>query len=463
MPSSLALALTLALVFYGFLVERQRNPSVSVAAWIPTLWLILIGTRFASQWIALGTGPSLPQDPADGSPVDQAVFLGLYVLAVFVLIRRRIALSALLSNNVWLFLFLGYCLLSVLWSEYPWTALKRWVKVTEHLAMVLVVLTEADRLHAIDAVLRRFAYFALAMSVCFIKYFPQLGRGFDLWTGKAVNTGVTTDKNALGHLIVIGGTYLILRLLIRDNGTPESRAKTLWLLDLLMLAFAVWLLSLADAKTALVCFFGATAVIFMLSRPTFRGRPGRVLALLTLAVGAFAIFETLFELSTDAITALNRTPTLTDRTLVWNDVLSVKNNWLIGTGFESFWLGPRAEALWDKYWWRPNQAHNGYIETYINLGAAGVALLLAAIASAFVKALRTLPSDPIFGCWRLALLIAIVIFNYTDATFKAVHVLYFTFFLVALEYPPALPHDHSTSMADRLDPATYEPTHSTLS
>src|SRR5262245_12945831 len=31
-------------------------------------------------------------------------------------------------------------------------------------------------------------------------------------------------------------------------------------------------------------------------------------------------------------------------------------------------------ALWAKWWRQPNQAHNGYIETYLNLGPAGVFL-----------------------------------------------------------------------------------------
>jgi hypothetical protein len=43
-----------------------------------------------------------------------------------------------------------------------------------------------------------------------------------------------------------------------------------------------------------------------------------------------------------------------------------------------------------------------------------------------------------------ALIVAIALFNYTDATFKALHVLYFTFFLVVI----------ATERAPSMHPAT---------
>jgi len=164
-------------------------------------------------------------------------------------------------------------------------------------------------------------------------------------------------------------------------------------------------------------------------------RPRNVIILAFAGLLLFGTLDILFDLRDTGIQALGRDPTLTDRTFVWADVLKVDNNFLIGTGFESFWLGPRAEALWLKYWWRPNQAHNGYIETFINLGAVGVGLLVVAIAAAFQKIMVTVPKDRYLGPIRFALLVCILILNYTDATFKALHLLYFVFFLIAIEYP----------------------------
>jgi len=426
MPPFLALALTFFLILYAFALEHRRNTDVSNALWIPFLWIALIGTRFASQWLNLGAAAQAE------NLLDQIVFLALYACAALVLIRRRISIRAFMANNRWLALFLIYCLLSVLWSDYPWTALKRWIKVTEHVAMVLVVLSEPNVGQAIDALLRRFSYLALALSVCFMKYFPEISRGFDQWTGEAINLGVTTDKNALGHICVISGMFLASVLLAKELGRG---GKQLLYLDVLMAAFTVWLLTIADAKTALVCFLVGVLVIILVTKTAVGKTPRRVLVSLVLGVALFGLLEATFDLRAHVIEMLGRDATLTDRTLVWEDVLAVKNNPIVGTGFESFWLGAREEALWAKYWWRPNQAHNGLIETYINLGVLGVLLLVGAIAAAFYKTLNSLASDPVYGPMRLALLIAILFFNYTDATFKAVHVLYFLFFLIAIDYP----------------------------
>ena len=137
MPPVLALALTACLLVFSFAVERKRNLEVTGAIWIPFLWLVFIATRFPSEWLTLSSGG---RAGSEGSPVDQAVFLGLYAAAVVVLIRRRVSVMEFIASNKWLAVFLIYCLLSILWSDYPWTALKRWIKVTEHVAMVLVVI-----------------------------------------------------------------------------------------------------------------------------------------------------------------------------------------------------------------------------------------------------------------------------------------------------------------------------------
>jgi hypothetical protein len=87
----------------------------------------------------------------------------------------------------------------------------------------------------------------------------------------------------------------------------------------------------------------------------------------------------------NAVTLLGRNATLTDRTEVWELALRLQPNPILGAGFESFWLGQRLEDLWSKFWGKPNQAHNGYIETYLNLGLIGLVILFAPILATFRK------------------------------------------------------------------------------
>ena len=75
---------------------------------------------------------------------------------------------------------------------------------------------------------------------------------------------------------------------------------------------------------------------------------------------------------------MGKDPTLTGRTETWKILLSQPINPWVGTGFESFWLGDRLRKIWDMKFYENfyiNEAHNGYIEVYLNLGLVGASLM----------------------------------------------------------------------------------------
>jgi O-antigen ligase len=144
-----------------------------------------------------------------------------------------------------------------------------------------------------------------------------------------------------------------------------------------------------------------------------------------------------FHISDQVIALLGRDPTLTDRTLVWKAVLQTDINPIIGTGFESFWIGERQERISSLFSFEINQAHNGYLETYINLGLVGLFLMLALIVSAFLKGSRSLLYNFEFGRFRMGFLAAFVLYNWTEAAFKALHPMWFVFYIIAIDYPKA--------------------------
>ena len=54
--------------------------------------------------------------------------------------------------------------------------------------MALIVLTEPDPEEALTRLMKRCAYVVVPVSILFIKYYPQLGRAFDPWTGTNEHT-----------------------------------------------------------------------------------------------------------------------------------------------------------------------------------------------------------------------------------------------------------------------------------
>src|SRR5438309_3443333 len=124
MSSQLALLFTLAFIAFLFVRDWRERPPITGALWIPLLWLVIIGSRNVSEWIGFGGATSL----VDGSPLDSTIYLSLELAGLIVLFRRRVSLSKVVSENPWFALFFLYGVLSILWSDFPFVAAKRWTK-----------------------------------------------------------------------------------------------------------------------------------------------------------------------------------------------------------------------------------------------------------------------------------------------------------------------------------------------
>jgi O-antigen ligase len=125
------------------------------------------------------------------------------------------------------------------------------------------------------------------------------------------------------------------------------------------------------------------------------------------------------EISNWIIEGLGRSKDLTTRVPMWELLLKMNTNPLIGVGYESFWSGVRFDHIWRQF---PGiiQAHNGYLDLYLNIGAIGLLLLLISIADGFAAAIKELESDYATSLLRVAFIIAVVLNNWTEATIKPV-------------------------------------------
>ncbi|MGR9107677.1 MAG: O-antigen ligase family protein [Gammaproteobacteria bacterium] len=433
MSPSVATLLTVSFISYLFFLDYRNQSKVDVALWLPVLWMAIIGSRFPTQWLNLGSENRVE---AEGGLIDVVYFLTLIILGIRVLVRRRLEIGKLTKNNIWVVAFFLFCFMSIAWSDFPLVAFKRFVKVLGHPVMALIIVTDANPPQALTVVMKRCAYLFMPLSVLFIKYYPQYGRGFDAWTGEAYNNGIMLNKNELGYGCMVYGIFFCWKLLTaRGIEDPKTKRKEILLSTGFIFGIG-WLLFMARSSTSLVTFIVGGLTIGLIALPMVSKRFIGSYLIMVLAVAGFA--EWSFDIREKIIELLGEDPTLTDRTIVWADCLALVDNPVFGAGFESFWLGPRLDILWAKWWWQPNQAHNGYIETYLNLGGIGVFLLAGMIYSTFRKSSRQLLTDFDFGRLRLGYLFAIILYNYTEATFKAVHLVWTIFHIIALDYPQSI-------------------------
>jgi O-antigen ligase len=432
MPPPLALLLTTLGVLVLFRLDSRAYGRLG-ALWIPVIWLVLSGSRFLGQWLAILQGGSADAPDAmleDGSAIDRVVFSALIILGILVLRQRRVRVRDVVRSNVFLSAFLLYCFLAIFWSDFPYVALKRYIKVIGHPVMALIVLTEPDVTVGLRRLMKSVGIVLVAYSITLIKYFPQVGRGFDTWTGSPVNRGVSTTKNELGYVCMVFGLFFLWNLLnvrlIEDRSTRRDEL----LVSGLFLGSVVWLLMQAQSATSTACLVGGGLLMVLLQSRLVSKRYIWLYAVVGLLI--LGMVQSFVNLSTVVMEAFGRDATLTDRTEVWADVLRLAPNPLIGAGFESFWLGPRLDQLHAKWWWKPTQAHNGYIETYLNLGWIGVALFAGMFLWTLWRAGRQLVERFEIGQFQLVLLVILAVYNITEATFKGIHPLWTLFTIAAL-------------------------------
>src|SRR5688572_7034436 len=418
-----------SVLFYSVMVwllrAQSKGPRVSAALWLATLDFAFAASKPVTFWLYgndyIYTDPSI----IEGDPINRTTLVLLFVAGLGVLIHRRIHVGRIIALNPALVVLMLYLAVSVMWSDDPLIALKRYFREIGHIIMVLVVLTDVDPVQAVQRVLLRCAYVLIPLSVLYAKYYPGLGRGYNQWTGEVQYTGVTTNKNTLGMLAMLMALFLIWRLLTSPKLLRIANAP-----DVLVLVMSAWLLNIANSKTSVACFLIGLLTLLAARTQWLRSRvilvKATVFVVLIVAGGMF-----MHPASRGYVAEqLGRDPTLTTRTAIWDASLALDTNPVIGAGYNSVWLTPGGRALVHKM--NLAHAHNGYLEVYLNTGMIGVFLLLIVLSSTVRNATRVLadglPVGPLLVTWA----VVAVIYNFSEVTFNKDNVVTLGLFLIAI-------------------------------
>ena len=242
----------------------------------------------------------------------------------------------------------------------------------------------------------------------------------------------------LGVMCLVSGLFFFWDTLTRWPERKQRRARRIILVNLAFLAMTLWLLTLAGSATSGVCLaLGCLVVTATLNRTVQRHPtvlkvliPGGICLYLMLAFGLG------IDINAGLAGAVGRDPTLTGRTNIWKAVLSMHTNPLVGTGYESFWLGPRLKDVWAQTGSGINEAHDGYLEVYLNQGLVGIFLLGGFLTSSYRSITRGLSAFSSLGSLTLALWTILPFYNISESAFKG-QLLWVIFLLGAIVVPRA--------------------------
>lgn len=428
LPPHLALFLCIVFILGLFWIDCRRKLPVSRGLWVPVIWMAVTGSRPLSMWF------EAPVALEDGSPIDRAVYLALIIAGLIILSRRKekFSISELIGANAAFSLLLGYYALSILWSDLPFVSFKRYIKMYGMLMMILIILTDADPVLALRTAARRCGFILLSLSIMLAKYFPSIGVSYDVWTGMPMLIGLADSKNGLGQICMVFGLFFLWDFALHWHERAFRRVWLVLAVDAFMFLLAVHLLLMSNSNTSLVCLLLGLATLFATMYDPFRKKIGLYILFGALA---FLLLNSIADLIPAVVHSLGRNMTFTDRTYIWQELLpfAEANIWF-GVGYEGFWMGDRLPRL-AQVVGQVNEAHNGYLEIVLNTGIMGLFLFFLFTVSVFRRCSELLRSKPWYGRFAIAFFLPSLLFNFTEAGFRGIGLVFFFFITIGFRLP----------------------------
>jgi exopolysaccharide production protein ExoQ len=348
----------------------------------------------------------------EGTPAFQLLIGACYGISGLALLRRirpgRLPAAVLLVLAPVVF-----ALASWTWSETPAITARRSIGLAGTLVIAahLGLLCDWARLRV------------LLLTACAIAVASSLAASL-LFPAWAVHQSGVHEGNWRGLFIQknSAGSAMVIALAVAGSIAIESAGR------LRAVALGVALLAVAGAvasgsRTAWLLALMAGALIgwtALQGRSRMAGAIAALLLATVMASGAVAVHEAFASAPRlEDARVLGRDITATGRWNIWQLLGPlIAERPIIGYGFRGFWSGqgPSGE-IWSAMGWEPANAHSSWVDTLVELGAVGLALVLALLVAYAVLLRRSWGGAPIGArAWLLAILVVTVVQGMGDTT-----------------------------------------------
>lgn len=415
----IALLTCIIFVIILLIFDRKLSRVYTLSSWIPTLWLIYCATRPINQWFA---PPQFIESSniADGSATDRTILAVLIAIGCIILLSRKIDWPLIIRNHKAILLLFLYMLISILWSDYMYVSVKRWVKTSGIIIMSLVILTGPDPLEETKSVLRRIIYMLIPFSILLIKYFPFIGVTYGRWSGEPSWNGVTVGKNGLGVLCMISGLFIIWSTYCNKSTETNFLLKPfLNFFNLILLSITFILIKGPGGSfsaTSTICLILGFLLLFVINKINSSIIMKRFAIKAAFLSFCLFLFFRLIDFNPVYFIAdlVGRDHDLTGRDGIWEMLMPYAlRQPIFGLGFGGFWLEPiRLDAKLTI-----NQAHNGYLDVFIQVGTIGLILLFTFLLSSFNNAIKLFDIRREWGIFFFTILIISLFHNFTESSF----------------------------------------------
>lgn len=323
--------------------------------------------------------PLLDPTQAGGEdlPILRMMWLPVYGMILLLALWRAPALARFWLPVALCTLLIGWVFASAAWSLDPGTTQRRGVAAAFTTLFGLYFVASFDGRRMAEIIAFTFLILAVGGLAAVIVY-PTMGVHSDVNAGDW--RGLWFEKNQMGAMMVQGALGGVAAL---AAGSKRRGAM------ILTVALCSAMVLMSRSKTSLICLLIVLFGSVMLGAL----RRGPVTAVLVVWLGVTVIGSaglTMWLAPEAVYTAMGKDPSLTGRTDIWDALLrqSAKAP-LTGYGYAVFWRDESVPANWVRHdtGWEVPTAHNGWLDTLVQLGWIGVGLVGSVFGLAVIAAL----------------------------------------------------------------------------
>ena len=388
------------------------------------LFYVFVGTQFAANFgSAEFSGTAALAERLEGDPLNRIFVLALFGMSVPVVWHFRQATLECVRANKVLLGVVGFCALSVLWSNFPDLTLRRSFQLLVFTFTSIAIVAGTRNIRDLHGTLFHFLTAVSAVNLLMALVVPSSAFS-DIGL-----KGIHSSKNMAGEIgmiaIVVGVTWVF---------GAQNRRAVMW--GIAAIVLSTIFLALTLSKTSIVLAIVALlvgAVFYCVKR---QGAWVAVVILTLCSTTASVAVGVLLWMDFDymaIIQAVFGDASFSGRDELWafaRDAIS-KRPWL-GYGYGAFWdVGEANDPLnrLDQGTWLGNvekgvinQAHNGYLELPLHIGVPATIVAVLVVAGAMVNAARlAIRSSPVSGDGPFYAALVLCLFlnfphNFTEAT-----------------------------------------------
>lgn len=384
-----------------------------------------------------GNGGGITSDP-----YSPKFFMGVYIITFLLIVAHQKNFVRAAQKNIWIWLFLGIVLASILWTFAPDVTPRRSVLLlgTSTFAVYMAMrFTLREQLQLLAVALGIVIVLSFLFAIGLPKYGLMTVQEGGIHAGSW--RGIMTHKNILGRLMVFSS--MVFLFVAMSNPIRNIRYRWVpWAGYILSIALII----LSTSKSALVVFL-SLMIILPLYRSWRKHYNQLIPLMIALILTVGSISTIMLENLPVVADALGKDLTLTGRTDIWSAMFDLiwERPWF-GYGFNAVWRDWDNQVtayLWRTLAWQCPYGHNGFMDLLAELGFAGLSVFLLSFITTYFKGIMWLRiTRCIEGIWPLIYLTYLVMYNISESTLVETNSIFWivyvsTVFSLAIEYPQA--------------------------